>query len=323
MKRISDDLIQLKLPMRRNPLGYTYSYLLEKAAILVDTGVPDPNAYDALKNQLKQRGLEIQDLQGVIITHLHRDHVGMLDYIKNDTALKVIALDKAVKVQKEWQDRAGNRYEDMKTEATLWGGSGFLSFLSRYEHVFRRTRSVIEINGVIKDGDFLEFEDCRLKAIWTPGHSKEHLCLYDNERQLLYSGDHVLPKITSHISLHTYQDWDPLEDYLNSLDKVSSLSVVAVLPSHESIFYDLEGRIIELKMHHERRCDEIIDAINMKTKTVFQIASKISWDSRPWSDMNFWTKGMAAAETYAHLIYLRNRGKIKEEKKSGVLNYTV
>jgi hypothetical protein len=57
-------------------------------------------------------------------------------------------------------------------------------------------------------------------------------------------------------------------------------------------------------------------------KTVYQIGKIISWDSKPWPQMNFWTKRMAAAETYAHLIYLRNKQEIQEEQKT-VLKYSL
>jgi hypothetical protein len=56
---------------------------------------------------------------------------------------------------------------------------------------------------------------------------------------------------------------------------------------------------------------------------VFQISAEVSWDSRPWPQMEFWTKRMAAAETLAHLIYMKNIGEIEEEDKGGVLYFGI
>jgi len=97
--------------------------------------------------------------------------------------------------------------------------------------------------------------------------------------------------------------------------------VKTVLPGHERIFHDLAGRISALEAHHERRCGEIIAKLREGAETVFEVSSVISWDSRPWNEMAFWTKRMAAAETYAHLIYLRNREKVEENLRDGVLVY--
>ena len=89
--------------------------------------------------------------------------------------------------------------------------------------------------------------------IWTPGHAAEHICLHDAERRILFSGDHVLPKITSHVSLHTWEKRDPLGDYLNSLNKVKDLPVDLILPGHETNFTNLPGRVAQLFKHHEAR----------------------------------------------------------------------
>jgi hypothetical protein len=65
------------------------------------------------------------------------------------------------------------------------------------------------------------------------------------------------------------------------------------------------------------------EAIGDGEKTVFQISSKVSWDSQPWPVMEFWTKRMAAAETYAHLAYLKNKSEIGEDNRKGILYYSL
>ena len=65
-----------------------------------------------------------------------------------------------------------------------------------------------------------------------------------------------------------------------------------------------------------------MNSLRFGGRNVFEISSKISWDSKPWPEMAFWTKRMAAAETYAHLVYLRNLGRVREELKDGVLIYS-
>jgi glyoxylase-like metal-dependent hydrolase (beta-lactamase superfamily II) len=322
MQRVAEGVQQLEIPMRHNPLGKTYSYLLEGARTLIDTGVPTGRAFDALGEQLGRAGLRVSDLERIIVTHMHTDHIGLVGRIREEADVRVVAHEEAVRVQNLWAEMRDKIYDEIKEEIVMLGGRGFLKIFSQFEHAFRRPRRRLEVDEAIKDGALLELEGSTLRAIWTPGHSPEHVCLHDAEREILYSGDHVLPKITSHISHHTFMDGDPLRDYLDSLERIRDLPVNFVLPGHEQSFHDLPRRISELENHHKRRCDEIMESFRTGEKTVFDISALISWDSKPWPEMEFWTKRMAAAETYAHLVYLRNRGTVEENLRSGVLYYT-
>ena len=271
--------------MRRNPLGKTYSYLLRDAGTLIDTGIPTKKGLDALEDQLSTLGLMISDIERILVTHMHTDHVGLIDRIQKQTSVTVVALEEAVNVQRHWDTTRETAFEATRDEIAAWGGSNFLELFSQYEHVFRRPRWRLEIDETLADGEHLQLGSHSLEAFWTPGHAREHLCLYDEKRKILFSGDHVLPKITSHISHHTYLDGDPLEDYLKSLNKVRDLPVKSVLPGHERVFHDLSGRVSALKAHHETRCDEIIATLREGVETVFGVSSVISWDSRPWTEM--------------------------------------
>ena len=321
MLEIAEGVHQLEIPMRRNPLGKTYSYLLRDAGTLIDTGIPSETGLDALESQLSTLGLEISDIEKILVTHMHTDHVGLIDRIQGKNAVTVVALEEAVKVQQQWEETRETALEDTRDEIAAWGGGEFLDTFSQYEHVFRRPRWRLKIDETLADGESLRSGSHSLEALWTPGHAREHLCLHDAEKELFFSGDHVLPKITSHISHHIHLEGDPLEDYLESLNKVRDLPAKTVLPGHEKVFHDLAVRVSALEAHHERRCGEIIAALNGGAETVFAVSSAVPWDSRPWGEMKFWTKRMAAAETYAHLIYLRNRERVEEGFRDGVLVY--
>ncbi|MDP2899615.1 MAG: MBL fold metallo-hydrolase, partial [Candidatus Bathyarchaeota archaeon] len=90
-----------------------------------------------------------------------------------------------------------------------------------------------------------------------------------------------------------------------------------------SNFTNLPDRVAQLFRHHEARLLEVKEALRKGRSTVFDVAGAIHWDSRPWPIMDFWTKRMAATETYAHLVYLRNKGEISEKTVDGVLRYSL
>lgn len=318
---IAEGLWQLRIPMRTSSLGYTCSYLLVDAATLIDTGVGTDEARSALKEQLRGAGLKVSEIERVIITHLHHDHVGLVGYIKSASGAEIYAHQRAEEILKFRTNFSKRRYDEAQREVRTLGESPSPNPLNRYVPVFRSQSTPYSIDKTLSDGEPLKLKGWTLRVFWTPGHASEHICLYDAERRLLFSGDHILSRITPHISLHTYEDADPLGDYLNSLEKLRGLPVELVLPAHEHIIRDLEGRIEEIYRHHEERCNEIKTALKEGERTVYQISSQISWNTRPWPLMTSGTRRMAAAETLAHLVYLRNRGEIEERVSDDVLYY--
>jgi glyoxylase-like metal-dependent hydrolase (beta-lactamase superfamily II) len=320
--QIREGLYQFKVPMRANPLGYTFSYLLSDSRTLIDTGIPSWDAYAALEKQLAEVGLKATGIDRVVLTHLHNDHAGLINYLRERSTVDVLAHRVAIERQEEQIRVYRELYQATSQELQLMGGGAFQQFLSRFERAFSREDAErLRIDQPLDDGQTLELGSRKLRVIWTPGHAVEHICLYDAERKILFSGDHVLPKITSHVSLHTWEERDPLCDYIASLEKVRDLPVDIILPGHERSFTDLSGRVDQLKAHHRARLDEVKQALKSGRSTIFDIAGAINWDSRPWVIMDFWTKRMAATETYAHLVYLRNKGEVSETKVEGVLTY--
>ncbi len=319
--KIMEGVHQLEVPMERNPLGKTFSYLLTDSRTLIDTGVPTDYANRALERQLEEHGLKPQDIERVILTHLHNDHIGLAEAFQKHGA-ELVASTVAAKKQTRVQDEYRNLYELTVEETRLFGGAEYLNFLARFVYAFRDVPRPLRIDRTLEEGETVNLGGYRFKVIWTPGHAQEHIVLHDPVNRLLFSGDHVLPKITSHVALHSYDQRDPLAEYLNSLDKVKDLDVETVLPGHEWTFHNLKERVEQLHAHHGRRLQEVWNTLSDGEKTVYQVGSRVHWDSRPWPEMSFWTMRMAATETYAHLVYLRNRGEVAENKRDGVLYYS-
>lgn len=311
-ENITDTIVQLKVPMSRNPLGKTFSYLLKESRTLIDTGVPSDEAYNGLQKQLKLHGLKPKDIERVIITHLHNDHIGLAERLRDFGAeiwAGYMARDRQEMIVKEWN----NLYENTLKELDLFGGQQYRYNITRNRYVFKSDIKPMPIDRYLADGEKFTLGDLDLEVIWTPGHSYEHICLLDQKNRILFSGDHVLPKITSHVALHSYRDHDPLGEYLSSLEKIQDVDVDTILPGHEWVFNDLKPRVQQLMTHHRNRLDEMKETLEDGPQTVYNVGSKVHWDSRPWPKMTFWTKRMAATETFAHLFYLEKLGEVKRE----------
>ena len=321
-EKINESIVQFKIPMSRNPLGKTFSYLLTESNTLIDTGVPTEEAYQGLKKQLNEYNLNPKDIEQVIITHLHNDHIGLAQDLREFGA-EIWAGSAAKERQEQMVGEWENLYENTLKELELFGGEEYKSNITRHRYIFKSDVRPIPIDRYLYDGENLKIGDIEFEIIWTPGHSYEQICLYEKNQKILFSGDHVLPKITSHVALYSFRSHDPLDEYLNSLDKIEDLDVNIVLPGHEWIFYDLKSRIEQLYRHHRNRLDEMKATLEDSPQTVYEVAGKVHWESKPWPKMSFWTKRMAATEAYAHLIYLKNKGEIKQEIKDGKFYFSL
>ena len=142
------------------------------------------------------------------------------------------------------------------------------------------------------------------------------MCLYEPNKKIFLAGDHILNDITPNIQLWS-DEWNPLMEYLASLDKVNELDIELVLPGHRGIFKSCKERIQELKHHHQKRLDEIISILGKGKKNAFQVASQMSWDiiCDSWDKFPFSQKWFATGEAIAHLKYLREKGTIRREMR--------
>ncbi|MBS7619685.1 MBL fold metallo-hydrolase [Candidatus Bathyarchaeota archaeon] len=312
------DICQFKIPLIRNPLKYTLTYFIKSQNTLIDLGGESEEAKDALKRQLLAADSSLSKIEKVVLTHLHRDHSGLTNYLKENSNATIYTH----YVSRNYSIENNDLKELILKEFYMFGENSIIFPKIILHQIQNKSSSRSEAYVSLNDNDYLD-SDKRFQVIWTPGHAPEHICIYDNQLKILFSGDHVLPRITPHISLHINEKTNPLKDYIESLEKIKKLDIKLVLPAHESEFKDLEKRVEGIEKHHLSRLEEIKDTVRKGEKTVHQISSELSWKSSPWGFMPFWIKHMAACETYAHLIYLRNRGDIYESIKNGRLYYKI
>lgn len=166
----------------------------------------------------------------------------------------------------------------------------------------------------VEDSEVIRLAGREWVSVHTPGHTNDHLCLYDPAGGVMLSGDHVLPTITPHISGLVGGD-DPLAAFFRSLEKVADLDgVTLALPAHGHPFHDLAGRTKEIRLHHEERLDTCRQAAaELGAGTVEDFTQRL-FKPRSWGPM-------ADSETYAHLEHLRVTGEAESRFEDGSLRY--
>ena len=153
----------------------------------------------------------------------------------------------------------------------------------------------------------IEMGSRRLRVEWTPGHSPGHVCLFDLESGLLFAGDTLLPEMSPNIGLHPQSTPNPLDDYLEGLDHLMALRPSLVLPAHGHPFTGAAERVGVLRIHHERRKDQILEVIGGEEKTAWEVAVAV-WGHRE-SQMEM---RLALQEGLAHLQSLSAAGRLEK-----------
>jgi glyoxylase-like metal-dependent hydrolase (beta-lactamase superfamily II) len=205
-----------------------------------------------------------------------------------------------------------------------WGGTGFRpSFkhrmVMRSQRYFQQRYFVPTVpTQRMIDGEVIRLAGREFFAIHTPGHTDDHLCLFDPEAGVMISGDHVLPGITPHISGIGAAS-DPLDEFVQSLDRVATHkdAVKIVLPAHGVPFTDLAGRVDAIKAHHVERLEKVLEISTGlgRPGTVEEFTQGL-FSPRHWGNM-------AESETWAHLEHLRHQGRAECHSRDGLLVYSV
>jgi glyoxylase-like metal-dependent hydrolase (beta-lactamase superfamily II) len=167
----------------------------------------------------------------------------------------------------------------------------------------------------VHHGDVMRLAGRDWFALHTPGHTVDHLCLFDPETGTLLSGDHVLPTITPHVS--GVRNADALKSYLATLDLVARLDGVELgLPAHGHPFTDVPARVEAIKEHHEERMQMLQSAsVALGPATVSDLSHEV-FPRRHWGVM-------AEAETYAHLEHLVHAGRAERWQDGNRLLYRI
>lgn len=316
VEKVRPGLWSIPVPIPNNPLRYVLVYALEldSGVAIVDAGWNTEDAFSALCSGLEEAGGSLADVQAVLVTHIHPDHYGLAGRVREESGAWIgLHPDDAEMLQARYIE-TDNLLAQMRVFLEDAGVPPMkLPDLNMASMMIRSQVTMAEPDVLFEDGRLVEAPGWDLKAIWTPGHSPGHVCFYSEEQRLLLSGDHVLPRITPNIGVHSQQFPNPLGHYLESLLKVQNLGVDEVLPAHEYRFADLRARLDEIIIHHADRLAEIERLLHDSPGlTAWELSVRLTW-SRPWDKIPEFMQRAAVGETVAHLVLLENHQRVRRD----------
>ncbi len=277
---------------------------------LVDTGVRTDEGVQVWR-ELFANAPDQRSLTRVFVTHMHPDHVGMAGWLTRKfgvrlwmTPLEYLSCRAMVSdTGREAPDDALRFYHHAG-----WSESALEIYRARFGNFGKHIHTLPDSFRRLHDGQWLDIGAHRWQVIVGRGHSPEHACLYCPALKLLISGDQVLPRISSNVSVYpTEPDADPMADWLASLDKLQALvpDDVLVLPAHNECFRGLHARIDALRRGQEVSLLRLRRSLAEPRRAVDVFVALFG---RNITEADTSLLGMATGESVACLNHLLQRG---------------
>lgn len=293
-------VIPLPLPFPNPSIVNAYVIEGEDGLVLLDCGADWEPGSGALAAGLDLLGLDPGAVHTLVVTHLHPDHVGMAPRVTEELGCRLLMHSRAATLYRRYNDTAGFA-ERVGRLARRHGVPA--SHLEELTDVGRRPPFMPTLRPpdvVVDDGDAVPLGAGRsLEVLHTPGHEQSHICLRDSRTGILFSGDHVLPRITPVIQ-YDEEVADVLGDYLRSLRRVIGLEVGLTYPAHGALIERGTMRAEQIVLHHRRRLAGMEEVVGRGPLTAWSVMTQVY---RP--HLSPTEQRLALAETVAHLEHLR------------------
>jgi glyoxylase-like metal-dependent hydrolase (beta-lactamase superfamily II) len=302
-------------------VGRVNCYLIEDDPLtLIDTGPNSGKSLDELETALAALGHRIEDLERIVVTHQHSDHLGLLEILARRSGAEVAALDLLTPYLASYS-RSSAADEAFAHEVMVRNGvpEDIATLVGSLAAVVRSLGSSARVTRELHDGGELEFRDRTLGIFLRPGHSPSDTILWDEERALLIAGDHLLGRISSNPLVSRPLSGEPgqprpraLLQYLESLRATRELPARLVLPGHGDPIVEPASLIDERLEMHGKRADRVLRLLGSGPLSAYELAGQI------WGKLAVTQAYLTLSEVLGHLDLLVESGRAREQERDGI-----
>lgn len=302
--------IQLPLPDEGLPIINCFAVLGDDGITLIDPGFDDDRNKAALDNALSQLGAGREDVSRILVTHAHRDHYGLALEWKREFGTEVL-LGREERHTVTSSLGEGGTYPYQVRMLRRSGAPVLADQIEALGHEGDRVSVFGPPTDWISNGDVIDCGGYEITAVATPGHTRGHTVFIGGD-DVMFSGDHILPRTTPTIGFEYAPEDSPLSSYLGSLQTVIDGPPLRMLPAHGHTDEEVVERAIALVEHHEQRLTEIRSHVARGARTALDVAAQMSWTRRNVSlnSLEFLHASMAVLEIRAHLDHLVGTGEL-------------
>jgi glyoxylase-like metal-dependent hydrolase (beta-lactamase superfamily II) len=328
MKEVLPDVFQINLTLSGFSPDSVNMYLIktDDGFLSIDTGWDSPPSLKSLEDQLAEIGASLTDIKQVIITHCHIDHLGMI-----------------VRLKKLSNPKLYIHYKEMELiKIRFSGGDNFLPMTDKFlkKHGVPESElpppeiqlpipddlASISPDELLHGGEQIAAGRYTLKVVHAPGHTPGHIVLFEPQKKFVFSGDLLLPTISTNAAFHVQHIRNPLQKYLKTLLKLKKMDIHQVLPGHEYIYTNPGERIDKLILHNKEKTDEILNVFKHgQPKTAYQVSRVLSWSplskTSNWNNLTGWDKRFAVLQSISHLEALKYAKILTRVSRDGRVYY--
>jgi glyoxylase-like metal-dependent hydrolase (beta-lactamase superfamily II) len=304
--------LRLPLPWPGVPHGNAWAIAAGPGVVLIDTGAHEAGSMQQLERAMEQVNLKVEHVRLLASTHAHTDHWGQAAPIKDRSGCEFLMHPNhqhAIQNADDPEAALARRIEVGRQSGVP--EEALRRFYDRAKDMPSNLARVIEPDRDLVPGVEIETDLGVWTVYETPGHAPSHVCLFQRERRLLLSGDHVLGRI----SLFYDYGWtpDPVGEFLRSLDVVDELDARLALSGHGKPFVDVHGHIEGNRALVRERLESTVLALASESGraglTAVQIAPGVFGE-----ELTQFNAGWRLQETLCYLTHLEVQGQVARER---------
>lgn len=321
IKPITEDILRIEIPVPHVLRNINLYCFRGQEPALIDAGPFHPLMAEAVLGALRSLGLH--EISCLYLTHSHMDHSGMAAHLRRTTGARVAAHRLDV-------PRVAGGGERLRREHACF--SGMCSRLGfppeAAEAIFGKAEAWLSLiepcppDFRLGGGEEVRAGDRVLEVIHTPGHTAGHVCYYQREERLLFSGDHLMRSITPNPELYCPPRRgmvSGLPQFIESLRLLQGYEIRTAFPGHGDPIRQVRRRIEFNLLHHERRLEKTAEAVREGLRTVWEVALRLFPQVRDKpADMDHY---LALKEALGHLVILEEMGEVRRLEENGVWKY--
>jgi glyoxylase-like metal-dependent hydrolase (beta-lactamase superfamily II) len=324
VERVTDHVVRIRLPLPLPDLKEVNAYAIEgdDGVTLVDPGWASAESESILVAALRSLAYEPRDVRRILVTHAHWDHY--TEAVKWQRELGApVYLGREERYTVEAFDSVQGVYPNQVRLLRRAGAWELADAIERLElESYERDMPVGSPDVWLDGGEEIDCGGRTIVAHATPGHTRGHMVFEDPSDGLLFTGDHVLPRITPSIGFERSPHRLALGAYRDSLRLCMTWAGARMLPAHGAVADDVGSRVEELLVHHDQRLKEILGLVASGAATAYDVALQMRWTrrERALDELGTVHAMTAVLEVMAHLELLVAQG-LAESSDLGVVNH--